>query len=196
MKMEGHGPGYGGSYGMSNRDLIVYVLFIVGGIVVVYLILKDAVSSTVSGVKDTVNSIIPVVPNPISPDSPSQTSASTAVLSGANSRNTGQGPLLTKQDYDNFLSGAGWPVETVVRVGNTITPPVLLEAAARAGAESAETVNRLGLNDAYVDLSAPAKGLVTLGQGIGKAAGVDIIQMGYDFRTTISQARQGNNGGV
>lgn len=98
---------------------------------------------------------------------------------------------LTEEDYNNMLKSLGM-LEPVVRMGNVITPSVITSAAAQAGAESAATINKLGLNNAYQDLPAIQKSLVTLGQGVGKIFGVDLIAAGYNMRgsitTTNSQA--------
>jgi hypothetical protein len=96
---------------------------------------------------------------------------------------------LTKEDYNNMLKSMGI-LEPVVKLGNIITPPAILDASAIAGAEAAATVNKLGLNNAYVDLPAYQKGLVTLGEGVGKLFGVDLIQAGYDMRAAIASSSQ------
>lgn len=88
---------------------------------------------------------------------------------------------LTTEDYEQMLNGLGL-LKPVVQAGNVITPPALLEGAAAAGSQAAQTVNKAGLNDAYVDLNPVSKGFVTLGEGVGMVFGVDLIKLGYDMR--------------
>jgi hypothetical protein len=85
---------------------------------------------------------------------------------------------LTATDYDNMLKNAGDIPAAIVRLGNVVTPNEVLTAAAGKGAEAANTVNRLGLNNAYWELPDWQRGLVTLGEGIGMTFGVDLIQQG------------------
>ena len=102
---------------------------------------------------------------------------------------------LTTADYAARLGGTTPVVAIAVQAGNLITPQTLLDAAATAGSQSAQTVNDLGLNDAYVDLSLPEKALVTLGQGIGSIFGVNLIQLGYDQRTDVVTANANQSDG-
>jgi len=88
---------------------------------------------------------------------------------------------LTSADYEQMLNSIG-VLKPVVQAGDVVTPSFVLQDAATAGAQAAETVNKAGLNNAYVDLDPVSKGLVTFGEGIGKLAGVDLIQMGVDMR--------------
>lgn len=91
---------------------------------------------------------------------------------------------LTRADYEAMLQGLGL-LKIPVQAGTIITPPVILDAATAAGAQAANTVNTLGLNNAYVDLGLPQKALVTFGEGIGMIFGVDLIQLGYDMRPKV-----------
>jgi hypothetical protein len=88
---------------------------------------------------------------------------------------------LTSADYEQMLKGIGDIPASIVKLGNVVTPNEVLTAAAGKGAEAAETVNRLGLNDAYVGLPDVQKGLVTFGEGVGMLFGVDLIQRGAEF---------------
>ena len=127
-----------------------------------------------------------------------QNSATAAVVTGANSAGAKAATdginqfgeyypvkTLTAEDYNAMLTGAGDVPADVVRLGNVITPNEVLTVAASAGADEAATVNRLGLNDAYVGLPDVEKGLVTFGAGVGKLFGVDLIQAGYDNRANM-----------
>ena len=95
---------------------------------------------------------------------------------------------LTKTDYDTMLSNAGVIPATVARLGNVVTPNEVLSTAASAGADAANTVNTLGLNNAYWALPDVQRDLVTLGEGIGKATGVDLIQQGANFNALWNNA--------
>ena len=91
---------------------------------------------------------------------------------------------LTQEDYDRMLKETGI-LEPMIRTGNAIVPPAVLEYAGRVGEQGALTVNKLGLNNSYVDLPPLQKGLVTFGEGLGNFFGVDLIQAGYDMRSDV-----------
>jgi len=94
---------------------------------------------------------------------------------------------LTQDDYNRMVKETG-VVAPIIRLGNAIVPPVILNQASNSGMEAAATVNRLGLNNEYVDLPIIQKGLVTLGEGIGSMFGVDLIQAGYDMRSDVTKS--------
>jgi len=100
---------------------------------------------------------------------------------------------LTSKDYDQMLTDAGAIPKAIVQAGNVITPNEILTAAAGKGAEAANTVNRLGLNNAYWELPDIQRGLVTLGEGIGMTFGVDLIQMGANNRAVDWPSPFGDN---
>lgn len=194
MKASASGYGMSGSGEYSRTDyqerrkdralsgvLIIAVIAVIGFIV--YMIMKGL--NPLKTVTDKIADL-------------RQTSVS-AVVAGANSDTTeatsamnvngGYYPVktLTQTDYENMLNKLGI-ARIAVDTGNIVTPPVILGAASQAGAEVATTVNKLGLNDAYVDLPLLQKGLVTLGAGVGKIFGADVIQMGYDMRSDVKSA--------
>jgi hypothetical protein len=85
-------------------------------------------------------------------------------------------PVSTPESLKKWLEGTG--AAAPVFVASAAALPTVTQA----GVNAANTVNKLGLNDAYVDLGLPQKALVTVGEGIGMLFGVDLIQMGYDMR--------------
>jgi Na+-transporting methylmalonyl-CoA/oxaloacetate decarboxylase gamma subunit len=85
-------------------------------------------------------------------------------------------PVSTPESLKKWLEGTG--AAAPVFVASAAALPTVTQA----GVSGANTVNKLGLNDAYVDLGLPQKALVTVGEGIGMLFGVDLIQMGYDMR--------------
>ena len=129
-----------------------------------------------------------------------QADATRAVLSGANSGtptvaeardNIGNFypvKTLTATDYDKMLKDAGLEgiPGDVAKLGNIVTPNEVLSVAASAGSDAANTVNRLGLNDAYWGLPDIPRDLVTIGEGIGKATGVDLIQQGANYQAAMT----------
>jgi hypothetical protein len=147
---------------------------------------RDALTNAAKGL----GAILPNLPSgSITPEGVTAANSETPEATSA-INNVGQYypvKTLTKDDYDKMLTSLGM-LQPVVKLGNVITPPAITTAATQAGAEAAATVNKLGLNNAYVDLPALQKGLVTLGEGVGKAAGVDLIQAGYDFRASIASS--------
>jgi hypothetical protein len=164
-----------------NFTLVLVVIAIIGG-VIYYFINKV---SPLTAVQDFIAG--------------RKTAAETSIVSGANSgtqdpttaRNVDGGyypvKAQTQQDYENFLNRLGIAAP-IVQAGNIITPPSILESASKAGASAADTVNKLNLNDAYVELPPLQKGLVSVGEGVGMAFGVDLIQMGYDMRKEVEKA--------
>jgi len=96
---------------------------------------------------------------------------------------------LTQTDYDNMLKNAGDIPAAIVKLGNVVTPNEVLTVASGKGAEAANTVNRLGLNNAYWELPDWQRGLVTLGEGIGMTFGVDLIQQGANNAAAANNAR-------
>lgn len=154
----------------------IVLLVIVGIGLAIWYLLKNVVSSAIP---DPIKAITETVAN-------TQAKATDAIVSGANTNRFSTTPLTTA-DYDNMLKGAGL-AEIPVRIGNMITPPSILEAAAKAGSDAANTVNKNGLTVAYNELPGIEKGLVTLGEGVGKLAGVDLIQMGWDFGSMIKSS--------
>jgi hypothetical protein len=144
-------------------------------------------------IKSTVGAIVPSLPSgSISPSAVTAANSQTPPAEKAINTVGQYYPVkaLTAEDYDRMLKSLGM-LEPVVKVGNVITPPAITASATQAGAEAAATVNKLGLNNAYVDLPVLQKGLVTLGEGIGKLAGVDLIQAGYDMRSAINSSMTG-----
>ena len=85
-------------------------------------------------------------------------------------------PVTTPEGLKKWLEGTG--AAAPVFVASAAALPTVTQA----GVSGANTVNKLGLNDAYVDLGLPQKALVTVGEGIGMLFGVDLIQMGYNMR--------------
>lgn len=153
--------------------------------------IKDALEQAGKGL----GAIVPTLPSGNIPDSTVTAANSLTPPPTEAINNAGQYYPVhpqTAADYDAMLKTLGM-LEPVVRVGNVITPPAILDASTIAGAEAAATVNTLGLNNAYADLPAYQKGLVTLGEGVGKMFGVDLIQAGYDLRSAIQTS---NTGGV
>lgn len=134
-----------------------------------------------------------IVPDPVKTVTDAYTAGTTAVVKGSNSVtkdplqaiNVDGNPYPVKTntlaDYETFIQNWGI-LGTAAKAGTVITPPAILQAASTAGAESAQTVNRLGLNNAYVNLDPVSQGLVTVGEGVGKVFGIDLIQLGYDMR--------------
>jgi hypothetical protein len=85
-------------------------------------------------------------------------------------------PVTTTEGLKARLEALGFFKVPVV-VGDAITGGTTTEAGTRA----AITVNKLGLNDEYVDLNPASKFLVSVGEGIGFLFGQDLIQGGYTF---------------
>lgn len=163
-----------------------------GGVVIAVLLVLAVIAwyfwNTITGtLKGAANAL--GVPDGAIPDSTVQAANSATTkdptLAVNNYGNYYPVKTLTKADYDNMLSSLGM-LEPVVRIGNVVTPPGVLDSAAKAGSEAAATVNKLGLNNAYMDLPDYQRGLVTLGEGLGKLVGVDLIQAGYDMRGAIT----------
>jgi hypothetical protein len=96
---------------------------------------------------------------------------------------------LTSMDYNRMLQGAGDVPAAIVSAGNVITPNEWLSAASGAGSNAADTVNRLGLNNAYCELPDWQRGLVTLGEGVGSIFGVDLIQQGANNAAAANNLR-------
>ena len=94
---------------------------------------------------------------------------------------------LTQEDYDRMLKETGI-LEPLIRTGNMIVPETVLNYAGRVGEQGAYTVNKLGLNNSYVDLPPLQKGLVTFGEGLGNFFGVDLIQAGYNMRSDVQKS--------
>lgn len=95
-------------------------------------------------------------------------------------------PVTTAEGLRQRLNQTG-VFRPLIVLGNTITPQ-----ATTAGVNAAVTVNRLGLNNAYVDLDPLSKLGVSVGEGIGSLFGVDLIQMGYDMRNQPGQPTNTN----
>jgi len=101
---------------------------------------------------------------------------------------------LTQTDYENFLAKFGL-AGTVAQVGdvaiNAAGAQPVLDAVTMDGAKAGNTVNRLGLNNEYVDLPALQKGLVTVGEGVGQALTLgqfDPIQAGFDLKQQLNNS--------
>jgi len=181
------------------------VLVILGAVAyLVYLAFKGATATT-DGIKKTLTDLIPDMPE--IPDFSGKNTQAAAVEGGNKATPAATDATnifgkyypvktLTTADYNSMLDQIG-VARVLVDAGNAITPPTIINSAAFAGSQAAETVNKNGLNDAYVDLPFVAKGLVTLGEGIGMVAGVDLIQLGHDARSqtaasqTATQPRAG-----
>jgi hypothetical protein len=193
--MKGSASGYGvsgsGEYNKTDYQehrkdtllsggMVIAVIVVIGAIIWLFW---DKLTSQITGVFDGAGNML----------NARQADAVTNVLKGSNQNkpavaearnNLGEYyPIktLTQTDYDKMLSEAGAIPASIVRLGNVITPNELLSYAAGQGADAANTVNRLGLNDAYWKLPDVQRGLVTVGEGIGKTFGVDLIQAGADF---------------
>jgi len=183
------------------------VIAIIAVLAVIAWLFWDRLNAQVKGVSDAITNAIPKfpkfpdLPNPVKWGEDAfngagamlnarQADATSAIVFGANydkptvaeaRNNLGEYyPIktLTQTDYDNMLKNAGDIPAAIVKLGNIVTPNEVLTAASSKGAEAANTVNRLGLNNAYWELPDWQRGLVTLGEGIGMTFGVDLIQQG------------------
>lgn len=171
------------------------LLAVIALFAVVVYVFWSQIKGTLEQAANGLGAIIPDMPSGNIPQS--TVTAANSLTQAATDAVNNQGQYYpvkpqTAADYDAMLKSLGM-LEPITRLGNAITPPAILDGASAAGAEAAATVNKLGLNNAYVDLPAYQKGLVTLGEGVGKLFGVDLIQAGYDMRSAIQTS---NTGGV
>ena len=206
----------GGSYEYSGTDYResrkntamsggVIILIIVALAAVVWLF-WDRLNATISGITNPLGGALTgivdasagLVNGAGAMVNARQADATQAVLAGANSGtptvadardNIGEYypvKTLTATDYDKMLTDAGIVPKDIVKLGNIVTPNEVLSVAASAGSDAANTVNRLGLNNAYWGLPDVQRDLVTLGEGIGKATGVDLIQQGANDQAAMT----------
>jgi hypothetical protein len=168
---------------VTSGGMVILVLLVIAGIA--YFFWKE-----VTGAFGNLGTALPDLSGKLPDSTVAAANAATATPEAAVNQYGTYYPVktLTREDYDRMLSSLGL-IEPVVRVGNVVTPQTVLDAAATAGSQSANTVNKLGLNDAYCNLDLVSKSFVTLGEGVGKLVGVDVIQAGYDMRGFVTNSR-------
>lgn len=164
----------GASAGVSEIiKIVLFVVVLVGSIILLLpLFTKTVAISTVNTATDAVKSVV------------------TAPVVAAKEIVTQKEESMTisakrEQAYAEFYGDAGIPLKAALWAGNLMVPESVLVSQVEQGADFRTQLIADGREEDFEALSGTSRGLVTVGEALGSAAGWSPYEAGKDFRSWL-----------